>query len=227
MVRRLFQRLQQRIERRIGNLVRLIQDVNLVLISCRPVSRRIAQFANLIDAAIGRRIDLNHINRIARPDLRAALANLTWLCRWSLRRPDRIPAVQRHRQNARNRRLPNSAMPAEDVTMRYPILRECIHQRHGHVILSRYIRETLWPILPCKNLICHIKIKERVSQQSGQSSIAATPIVSPAGRALIHGHSRCFSLTSVLAVRAENLRLYLFFLPQPEPSSLSASLHPR
>jgi hypothetical protein len=41
--------------------------------------------------------------------------------------------------------------------MRDPVLRQRIHQRHGHMVLSRNIRETLWPVFPCKNLICHIE----------------------------------------------------------------------
>jgi hypothetical protein len=65
--------------------------------------------------------------------------------------------------------------------MRNPALRQRIHQRHGYMVLSRNIRETLWPVFPCKNLICHIrKIRKRVAQQPGQSTTAATSIVSPA-----------------------------------------------
>jgi hypothetical protein len=44
--------------------------------------------------------------------------------------------------------------------MRDPVLRQRIHQRHGHMVLSRNICEALWPVFSCKNLICH-KEKER------------------------------------------------------------------
>jgi hypothetical protein len=50
-------------------------------------------------------------------------------------------------------------MPAEDVPMRDSLLRQRVHQRDGDVILSRYVRETLWPVFPCKNLICHKKVR--------------------------------------------------------------------
>ena len=155
VIRRLLQRLQQRIERRIRNLVRLIQNVNLVLVSRRPIPRRIPQLAYLVDPAIGRRVDLDHIHRIARANLRAALAHQAWLRRRPDLAPNRIPAVQRTRQNARDRRLPNPPVPAEDIPMRNPVLRQRIHQRDRHMVLPRNIRKPLWPILPGQYLITH------------------------------------------------------------------------
>ncbi len=60
---------------------------------------------------------------------------------------DRIAAVQRHRQNAGDRRLSDASVSAEDITVGDPTLRERIHQRHGHVILPRDIGEALRTIL--------------------------------------------------------------------------------
>jgi hypothetical protein len=51
--------------------------------------------------------------------------------------------------------------------MRNAVLRQSIHQRHGHVVLSRNIRETLWPVFSCKNLISHI---EKSTQQNGSAA---------------------------------------------------------
>jgi hypothetical protein len=48
-------------------------------------------------------------------------------------------------------------MAAEDISMCDPVLGQRIHQRYGHVVLSRNICEALWPVFSCKNLICHIK----------------------------------------------------------------------
>jgi hypothetical protein len=50
--------------------------------------------------------------------------------------------------------------------MRDAVLHQRIHQRHGYMILSRYICETLWPIFSCKNLICHIEINEKEKKKS-------------------------------------------------------------
>ena len=60
---RLFQRLEQRIERRIGDLVRLVEDVDLVAVACRPVPRALAQLADLVNAAVRGRVDLDHVHR--------------------------------------------------------------------------------------------------------------------------------------------------------------------
>jgi hypothetical protein len=60
--------------------------------------------------------------------------------------------------------------------MRDAILHQRIHKRHGHMILSRNIRETLWPVFSCKNLICHIErlTKKRKLGQPINSSCSRT-----------------------------------------------------
>ena len=84
--RRLFQRLQQRIEGCLGNLVRLVENVNLVPVARRRIARRIPQLANLVNAAIGRRIDLDHVYGVALAHLEARIAHPAWLRRRPARR---------------------------------------------------------------------------------------------------------------------------------------------
>jgi hypothetical protein len=86
-------------------------------------------------------------------------------------------------------------MPAEDIPVRDPILSQRIDQRHGHMVLSRNICETLWPVFSCKNLICHIekstrKLKKEISQKEITTQPMDTscrhpcnPIVSPTSQA--------------------------------------------
>jgi hypothetical protein len=70
MIGRLLQSLQQGIERRIRNLMRLVQNVNFVPVARRPIPGRIAQFAYLVEAAGGRRsgdpIAVRQLSAIAR-----------------------------------------------------------------------------------------------------------------------------------------------------------------
>src|SRR5260370_399398 len=79
-------------------------------------------------------------------------------------------------------------MPAEDIPMRDPILGQRIHQCHGHMVLSRNICETLWPVFSCKNLICHKENqrenekREPRSQSIPAAGQPAAPIVSPTDR---------------------------------------------
>src|SRR5579864_6138177 len=51
--RRLFDRLQQRVERLAGDLMGLVHDEYFVAIARRPVADVLPQLAHLIDAAIG------------------------------------------------------------------------------------------------------------------------------------------------------------------------------
>ena len=58
----LLQRLQQGVKSSIGNLMGLIENVDLETIARRPIPSCFAQFPDLIDSTIGSGIDLNHIN---------------------------------------------------------------------------------------------------------------------------------------------------------------------
>ena len=88
---RFLQSLEERIEGSIGDLMRLVEDVNLESIPCRTVACGFAQFANLIDTTVGRGVDLDYVHGIARADLRARIADAARLGHRLLRRA----AVQR------------------------------------------------------------------------------------------------------------------------------------
>ena len=155
VIRRLLQSLQEGIKRGIGDLVRLVEDPYFVSIPRRPVPSRLAELPDLVNAAVGRRIDFQYIHRIAGANFSARIADAAGLLVRPPRRPDRRPAVQRHRQDARNRRFPDPAMPGEDVPMGDPPLLQRIQQGAGHVLLPGHIGEALRAILPSQNLIGH------------------------------------------------------------------------
>ena len=71
---RLLQRLQQRIEGGVGDLVGFVENVNLEAIACRTITRGFAQLADFINAAVGGRVDLDDVHGIARADLGAGIA---------------------------------------------------------------------------------------------------------------------------------------------------------
>ena len=61
---------EQCVECGFGNLVRFIEDVDLVAVSAPGEWRRgIAQFTNLVDAAVGGGVDLDHVHGIALANL--------------------------------------------------------------------------------------------------------------------------------------------------------------
>ena len=63
---RLLERLQQRVEGLAGDLVRFVDDEDLVAVARRPVAHVLPQLAHLVDAAIGGGVDLDHVGRVRR-----------------------------------------------------------------------------------------------------------------------------------------------------------------
>ena len=168
VVRRLFQRLQQGIESGVGDLVGLVEDVDLVLVACGAVAGGVAQLADLVDAAIGGGVDLDDVDGIAGLDLGAAFADLAWLGRWPRGRADGIAAVQRHGQDARDGGLADAAVAGEDVTVGDAVLGERMHQSHSDVVLSDDVGEALGTIFASEYLVGHRVESSSIVPPGGQ-----------------------------------------------------------
>ena len=110
--RRLLERLQERVERLARQLMRLVDDVHLVLTQRRRETHLLPQVAHLVDAAVRRRIDLDEVEETALADGDAALAFVTGLAVLRLR------AVDGLRDESRDRRLADAARPREQVCVR-------------------------------------------------------------------------------------------------------------
>ena len=63
--RRLFDGLQQRVEGLVGDLVGFVDDEDLEAVARRLIAHVLAQFAHFVDAAVRRRVDLDHVHRAA------------------------------------------------------------------------------------------------------------------------------------------------------------------
>src|SRR5579863_8580759 len=74
MRRWFFQCLKQGIKGCIGDLVRLIQNVDFEAVASWAVARAFAQFADFIYPAVGGGINFNYIHRISGANLSAGLA---------------------------------------------------------------------------------------------------------------------------------------------------------
>jgi hypothetical protein len=59
--RRLFDDLQQSVEALAGHHMSLVEDENLVPVTRRRVCRFLPQVAGVVDAAVGGRVDLLHV----------------------------------------------------------------------------------------------------------------------------------------------------------------------
>ena len=143
--RRLLEDLQERIPRFAGEHMRFVDDVDLVAVgSGGSVHRPFAEVAGVIHAAVGRGVDLDHVERgPATPDPRAGRALPAGL-------PILAPllAVERHGQHARERRLARAARPAEEIRVGHPVAEDRVSERVRDVRLHGDIGETPRAVLP-------------------------------------------------------------------------------
>ena len=72
MLGRLLQRLQHRVERVPGELVHLVDHVDLEAPARRRVLRGLEQLAHLVDLGVGRGVDLEQVDETPGVDLDAA-----------------------------------------------------------------------------------------------------------------------------------------------------------
>ena len=171
MRRRLFQCLQQRIEGRFRDLVRFVENVDLVPVARRRIACRIAQFANLVDAAIGGRVNLDHVDRVALANLHARIAYAAGLRRRPLRAPNLRAAIQSLRQDARDRRLPMPRCPEKMYPCAIRFWRQGIQQRARHMVLAGHVGKTLRTILPGQNLVTHAESAPRAAPISRAAQV--------------------------------------------------------
>ena len=139
------------LKRRIGNLVGFVEDVDLEAVARRTITRRLAQFADLVNAAVGGGVDFDHIDGVAGANLAAGIANPARLRHRVVLRL----AIQRHGQNASDGCLADAAMAAENVAMRDASLLDGVLQGAGDVVLPNHLRKLLGPVFARENLITH------------------------------------------------------------------------
>src|SRR4029077_17523107 len=120
-------------------------------IARRTIARRLPQLADLVNAAVSGRVNLDDIHGISRANFSARLANAARLDHGLIRRT----AIQRHGQNARDRGFANAPVPAENVSMRRSSLLNRILQRAGNVFLPDDFGEFLRTVFAGQDLIAH------------------------------------------------------------------------
>ena len=152
MLRRLLQRLEQRIERLLRKHVHFIDDVDFEPAARRPILRMIQNhFARLVHLSVRRRVNLQNIHVIPARDRQARVALQT-------RRRRRLVvllAVQRLGQNPRHRRLARPPRPREQIRMRNPIRLDRPLERLRNMILPHHLIECPRAIFSGKNGVRH------------------------------------------------------------------------
>ena len=140
---RLFQRLEQRVERRWGQHVDLVDDIDLVVATNRRVAHTIDDLlAHIVHAGVGGGVELVHVRMLARGDELAVFAGAIGKVSSSLLAEERLCKQASHRGLAR------SARSAEQVRMAGASLKHGTAQRCHHVLLAHNVVKRLGTILP-------------------------------------------------------------------------------
>ena len=145
--RRFLNGFQQRVECFVGNLMRFINDEDLVAVARGAVAHVFAQLTHFIDAAVRCRIDFDDVYRAAALNLQTAGAHAAG----SFGRA--INAIQAARHDARQRSLAGAALAGEDIAVRDTVLQNRIAERGLYVILIHHVGERLRPVLSGDYLI--------------------------------------------------------------------------
>ncbi len=154
VVRRLLQRLQQRVEGVLGELVRLVDHEDLVAADAGLVGGALDEVADLVDAAVAGGVELDVVEVAVGVDLGAGLADAAGLGGDAAAAVG-PGAVQALGQDAADRGLADAARAGEQVGMVQPLLGERIRQRLHHVLLADHLREGARAVLAGQDDIGH------------------------------------------------------------------------
>ncbi len=90
----LLEGLEQGVEGGVGDLVGFVEDVDLVLVAGGAVAGGVAEFADLVDAAVGGGVDFDDVDGVAGADFEAGLADFAGLGGGAKRGADGVAAVE-------------------------------------------------------------------------------------------------------------------------------------
>ena len=137
MRRRFLERFQQRVEGLVGELMGFVDDVDFEAVAGRTVAQVLDNRAGVVDLAIGRAVDLDHVERAAGANLDAGRAFAARIGRRA------AFAVEASRHDSRGGGLADAANPGEQKGVRDPAGLERLDQRAGHMLLADQVIEAL------------------------------------------------------------------------------------
>ena len=141
--RRFLQRFQQRIECRCREHMYLVDDINFITAFCRRIFNFADQLPHLFNTAVGRRINFDHIHRIAGCDGRTG-------CALSTRTPVRLRmlTIDSRRENPCYRRLSRAPCPRKQIGVPDTVCMQLIFQCPNDMLLPFYIIECMRAVSP-------------------------------------------------------------------------------
>ena len=136
-VGRLLDRLEERVPGVLGDLVRLVEDVDLASELARRVRQALAQVADVVDAAVARGVDLDQVEGRALADRDAGRARVAGVAVLEVRAVDGLG------QDPGERRLARAARPDEQDGMADPLGSDGVAQRLDDGLLADDLAEGL------------------------------------------------------------------------------------
>ena len=169
--RRLFQRLQQRVERRAREHVHFVEDIDLVARRHRRIAHRLVDLAHVVDAVMRGGVHLDHVDVPAVHDRLALHAEHRHVDRRAFDRAVGQFVIQRARQNARGGRLPDAAHAGQDPGLRDAAGLERVRDRAHHRFLSDQVGEGRGAIFARQHAIRRAARCGRANVQSGARGV--------------------------------------------------------
>ena len=146
--RRLFERLEQRVERRRREHVDLVNDVDFELRIGGRVFAGLAEFADLFDAVVARAVNFQNVERAALGNFNAARVLVVKI---GFRAAG---AIQAFGKNAGDGGLAGAARAAKQVGVRDAFLPDGIGERLRDVFLPDHVGKPLRAVFSGNDLIC-------------------------------------------------------------------------
>ena len=152
MVGRFFEALQQRVRRRVGEHVNLVEDVDLLPAERAREGDPLEQVTRVLHATIRRRVQLEQVDEPSVGNRDAVLADAA---RFAV--VTEVLAVQGLGEQPSSRRLARASRPAEQVRVADAAVSDRIAQRVDDVLLAVQLRESLWTVLPVQRLVFPVR----------------------------------------------------------------------
>ena len=155
--RRLFERLQQRVEGVLRQHVHFVDDVDLVPPEDRPITHPLGQLTNVVDAGARSGVHLHHVDMAVLGNREALRALAARLCSRAARAlgPD---AIEGAREDPGRRRFSDTTHAGQDEGVGDPPRRDRIRQGAHHRLLPDQLGEGRRPVFAGEDAISRRRI---------------------------------------------------------------------
>ncbi len=151
---RLFERLEHRVERGVGEHVDFVDHEDLEAPLDGLVNRLLQQALHFVHAPVGGGIQFGVVHKTAGIDVATSLAHAAGFGR-DAALPVQALAVERLGQNARHRGLAHPSGSSEQVSVVQALLGQRIGQSLNHMLLPHHFGERTWAVLAGKDKVRH------------------------------------------------------------------------